>query len=85
MRDIIKTYQMPENIGAPKRNETMETYIHKMAFEEITKSFSEKRDDEIISYLYDKYKDTDISEVFVLSKEDFKEFLLEMLPKWREK
>ena len=32
--------------------------------------------------IYEKYKDTDVSRIFVLSKVDFERFLLEMLPIW---
>ena len=54
------------------------------AFEEMAKSFSKHQDEIIINYLYEKYKDTKVSDVWVLSKPDFEKFLLEMLPKWKE-
>lgn len=54
-------------------------------FEEMTKSFFKQQDEIIVNYLYEKYKDTKVSDVWVLSKPDFEKFLLEMLPKWKGK
>lgn len=56
----------------------------KMAFETMVESFAKKADKEIIDFLYKKYMNTDVKDVFLLSEKDFKQFLLEMLPKWRE-
>ena len=56
----------------------------KMAFETMVESFAKKTDKEIIDFLYKKYINTDVKDVFLLSEKDFKQFLLEMLPKWRE-
>lgn len=56
----------------------------KMAFETMVESFAKKSDKEIIDFLYKKYMNTDVKDVFLLSEKDFKQFLLEMLPKWRE-
>ena len=53
-----------------------------IAFEEITNSFVKQTDEAIVNYLYEKYKNTDVSRMYVLSKTDIEKFLLEMLPIW---
>lgn len=41
-------------------------------------------DKAIIKAMYEAYKYTDVSKVFILDMEQFEKFLKEMLPKWRE-
>ena len=87
-KDIMKKYHLgfkPQKIDSSKDNGVILKTQMKIAFETINESFAKKQDDVILGFLYDKYKDTDISNVYVLSEEDFKVFLLEMLPKWRAK
>lgn len=43
-----------------------------------------KVDNAIIKTMYEAYKYTDVSKVFILDMEQFEKFLKEMLPKWRE-
>lgn len=87
-KDIMKRYHLgfkPQEIDLFKNNgATFQTQM-KIAFETLIESFAKKQDDEIAKFLYDKYKDTDVSDVYVLSEKDFKDFLIEMLPKWRKK
>ena len=54
------------------------------SIETCAKRVVEFEDNQIVSYLYDKYKETDISKIYVISKPDFERFLKEMLPKWKE-
>ena len=86
MKDVMKSYQMPYNVKKIKdidfETSMSAKFNFDIAFEEITKSFAEQTDEAIINYLYEKYKDTDISRIYVLSKPDFEKFLLEMLPKY---
>ena len=84
-KDIVKNYNFPEHYIAPKHFEhsTKVEYSMQIAFEEIAESFAKQNDEAVLSWIYEKYKDTDVSNVYVLSKEDFKNFLLEMLPLWR--
>lgn len=86
-KEIVKNYNFPEHCKQPKifENSTKVEYYMQIAFEEITDSFTKQNDKAILNWIYKKYKDTDVSNVYVLSKEDFKNFLLEMLPKWRAK
>ena len=39
-------------------------------------------DEVIVRALFEAYKDTDISKIFVIDETNFKDFLNEMLPKW---
>lgn len=86
MKNVMKTYEMPYNAKKIQdidfENSTPVKFNLVIAFEEITKSFAEKTDEAIVNYLYGKYKDTDVSRVFVLSEPDFKDFLEKMLPKY---
>ena len=87
-KDIMKRYHLgfkPQEIDLSKNNGTTFQAQLKIAFETMAESFAKKQDDEILNFLYNKYKDTDVSDVYVLSEEDFKKFLLEMLPVWRKK
>lgn len=86
-KEVLKRYEMPyKEKSIEYDNTTMSMkYSLDIAFEEITKSFAEQTDDAIINYLYEKYKDTNVSSIFVLSRPDFEEFLLEMLPKYMKK
>ena len=84
-KEFMKVYHMPFKVQEIKDdNFTNFTLQCEQAFEQMTKSFSEQQDEIIINYLYGKYKDTKVSDVWVLSKPDFEKFLLEMLPKWKE-
>ena len=38
----------------------------------------------IIESLYDAFKDTDISKIFLIDIEEFERFLIKMLPIWKE-
>ena len=81
----MKVYHMPFKMEEIKNDDyTNFTLQCNQAFEEMTKSFSKQQDEIIVNYLYEKYKDTKVSVVWVLSKPDFEKFLLEMLPKWKE-
>ena len=79
----MKIYNLG-HINKPKidLNSTSYTYNMDIAFEQMAKSFAEQNDEAIINYLYNKYRDTNVSHVYMLSKPDFERFLLEMLPKW---
>ena len=84
-KDVLKEYNLPNKL---KLYETTENGIKvnfgiKYAFEVMLKEFTEKQDEKILNFLYEKYKDTDVSTVYVLSKPEFEKFLLEMLPKWK--
>lgn len=70
--DITKNNKMPDctRIG------------YEISFEYIAKSLIEYEDNEIMSYLYNKYKDSTISKVHVISREDFEKYLKETLPNW---
>ena len=84
-KEFMKLYHMPFKAQEIKDdNFTNFTLQFDQAFEEMTKSFSKQQDEIIVNYLYEKYKDTKVSDVWVLSKPDFEKFLLEMLPKWKE-
>ena len=85
-KEFMKVYHMPFKAQEIKYdNFTNFKLQFDQAFEEMTKSFSKQQDEIIINYLYEKYKDTKVSDVWVLSKPDFEKFLLEMLPKWKGK
>jgi len=83
MNEFMKDYNLGHK-GLPKidLNSTKVTYNMEIAFEQMAKSFAEQNDEAIINYLYNKYRDTNVSHVYMLSKPDFERFLLEMLPKW---
>ena len=83
-KEIMKRYEMPyKEKPIEYDNTTMSTkFSLDIAFEEITKSFAEQTDEVIINYLYEKYKDTNVASIYVLSKPDFEEFLITMLPKY---
>ena len=84
-KEFMKVYHMPFKMEEIKNDDyTNFTLQCNQAFEEMTKSFSKQQDEIIVNYLYEKYKDTKVSVVWVLSKPDFEKFLLEMLPKWKE-
>jgi hypothetical protein len=84
-KEVLQEFDLPNK---PKLYEYTENGMEfnfriKYTFEQTLKEFTEKRDEAILSFLYEKYKDTDISKVYVLSRPEFEKFLLEMLPKWR--
>lgn len=81
--EFMKIYNLG-HINKPKidLNSTKVTYNMDIAFEQMAKSFAEQNDEAIINYLYNKYRDSNVSHVYMLSKPDFERFLLEMLPKW---
>lgn len=87
-KEVLKSYIIPGNqkFEPVTKNElsTVYKFNHTIAFEEISGSLARQYDEAIINYLYEKYKGTDISEVYVLSKDEFKEFLIKMLPVWRK-
>ena len=39
-------------------------------------------DEVIVKALFEVYKDTDISKIFIIDEANFKDFLNEMLPQW---
>ena len=39
-------------------------------------------DEVVVKALYEAYKDTEISKIFVVDLNNFKDFLYEMLPQW---
>ena len=80
MSDFAKIIQMPN----PKIEYDSDNAIYRMsvAFE---KTYREQIDDAVIKMLYEEYKDSDVEKVFVLSVPEFKRFLMEMLPLWRER
>lgn len=59
-------------------------FTMKMAFESMKESFAKQSDEAIINFLIKKYRDTDVSDVFVFSETDFKQFIIDMVPKWRK-
>jgi hypothetical protein len=85
-KDIMKKYHLgfkPQEIDSSKDDGVILKAQMKIAFETMNESFTKKQDDEILKFLYGKYKDTDVSDAYVLSEKDFKAFLIEMLPKWK--
>ena len=46
----------------------------------LTTTYAEKVDDYILKTLYMQYLDSDITDLFVLDKEEFKKFILKYLP-----
>lgn len=86
-KEFLRNYNLPNYIKQERINDysTSFNYSLKIAFEEITKSFAEQTDKAIIDYLYKKYINTDVSQVYVLSLPEFEKFLLEMLPKYMKK
>ena len=85
-KDIMKRYHLgfkPQEVETKNDGTIFKTQIN-IAFEKMAESFAKKQDDEILKFLYKKYKDTNVSDVYVLSEKDFKTFLLEMLPVWRK-
>jgi len=86
-KEIMKRYHLgfkPQGIELRKNDGTIIKSQTEIVFETMTESFAKKQEDELAKFLYDKYKDTNVSDVYVLSKEDFVTFLIEMLPKWRK-
>lgn len=58
----------------------------------LTSTYAEKVDEYILKTLYMQYLDSDITDLFVIDKQQFKEFLLKYLPiylsevnKWKQK
>ena len=84
---MLRNYSLPNYIKQERANDysTSFNYSLKIAFEEITTSFANQLDKALIDYLYKKYINTDVSQVYVLSLPEFEKFLLEMLPKYMEK
>lgn len=86
-KEVLKSYNLEFNNTYKRQNidessSTMQFDLT-VAFEEISKSFAKQHDESLINWLYEKYKGTNVSKVYVLSKEEFEDFLLKMLPKYR--
>jgi len=86
-KEVLQQFNLPNK---PKFCEHIENGMKfdfgiKYAFEQTLKEFTEKQNEAILKFLYERYKDTDISKVYVLSRPEFEKFLIEMLPKWRRK
>lgn len=86
-KDIVEVYDLPMKAKEITKDNLGTTFKYNLgiSFVEIAESFAKAQDEEVFKWLYEKYKDTDVSKVYVLSKADFEEFLLEMLPKWKRK
>ena len=58
-------------------------FTMQMAFESMIESFAKQTDKAIINFLIKKYRNTNVSDIFVFSETDFKQFIIDMVPKWR--
>lgn len=66
-------------------NDTMRTIENLNKFEETLATSRVKTIDEyIVKQLYEAYKDTKVSKVFVIDMTEFEAFLKKMLPLWLE-
>lgn len=84
-KEFMRRYTLERELkDLEQPHESIFDFQMKMAFETMVESFAKKSDKEIIDFLYKKYMNTDVKDVFLLSETDFKQFLLETLPKWRE-
>ena len=85
MKDIGTIINFPKNTGAElKRNEDGTFSSNYKIAEKIAITAVANVDKAIIKAMYQAYKDTDVSKMFILDMEQFEKFLKEMLPKWRE-
>ena len=80
MSEFMKVIQMPNS----KNEYDFDNAIYRMSVA-FVKTCREQIDDAVIKMLYEEYKDSDVEKVFVLSVPEFKRFLMEMLPLWRER
>ena len=85
IKNIGTIIQFPKNTGTElKRNEDGTfSFDYKIA-EKIAITAVANVDKAIIKAMYEAYKDTDVSKIFILDMGQFERFLKEMLPKWRE-
>ena len=81
---VLKTYTLPNSIKQERLdpNATACKYTLSVAYEQIATEFAKQDDEALMNFLYEKYKDTDIARVYVLSRPEFEDFLLKMLPKY---
>lgn len=85
MKDIGTIIQFPKNTGAElKRNEDGTFSSDYKIAEKIAITAFANVDKAVIKAMYEAYKYTDVSKVFILDIGQFERFLREMLPKWRE-
>lgn len=83
MKDIGTLLHFPKHEGAQLKQNEDGSFVYQIA-EKIAMTRQQKVNKEVINFLYQAYKDTDVSKVFVLDMGQFERFLKEMLPKWRE-
>lgn len=83
MKGFIKMCNLPaKNITPEDIRGSFNTKLT-INFLEIEKSFNDITEEQLLNFLYECYKETfNPAQVYVLSKPDFKRFILEMLPKW---
>lgn len=84
--EILKIYELPNPIKKVNLDDNSMNFnfSYNIGFEEIISKFSEQEEEATINYLYEKYKNTDVSKIYVLSKPEFEDFLFTMLPKYIE-
>ena len=86
-KEVLKSYNLEFNTPYIKQdvnlNSTTRNFNLSFALETISEKFSKQLDEKLIDWLYNKYKGTNVSKVYVLSEEEFKDFLIKMLPKYR--
>lgn len=86
-KEVMKSYDLEFNTPYINQNidqnSTTMNFNLSFALETISEKFSKQIDETLIDWLYTKYKGTDVSKVYVLSEEEFKDFLIKMLPKYR--
>ena len=85
IKNIMTAINFPKNTETElKRNEDGTfSFDYKIA-EKIAITAVANVDNAIIKAMYQVYKDTDVSKIFVLDMGQFERFLREMLPKWWE-
>ena len=83
MKDFIKMYNLPpKNITPDDIRGSFSTNLT-INFLEIEQSFNDITEEQLLNFLHECYKEIfNANQVYVLSKPDFKRFILEMLPKW---
>lgn len=81
-KEIVRCISLPRNIKYTNFNGIVDVQatIHR----EILR-INEKFEESLVMNLYEIYKDSDISELYVISEPEFKKFLMEMLPKYLNK
>ena len=78
MKDIGTIINFPRG-----QNPNMDAILY-AASQKIAITTVSNVDKAVIRAMYEAYKYTDVSKVFILDMGQFERFLKEMLPKWRE-